>query len=46
MIAYIQLCFYAHIGILSPYSKEFFRSARISIDREFSHRYNNISDFA
>ena len=35
-----------NIGILSPYSKEFFRSARISIDREFSRRYNNINDFA
>lgn len=24
MVAHIQLCFYAHISILGPYSKEFF----------------------
>ena len=46
MIAYNQLCFYAHIGILGPYSKEFFRFASISIDREFFRGYNNINDFA
>ena len=35
MIAYNQLCFYAHIGILSPYSKEFFRSARYPLTGSF-----------
>lgn len=46
MVAQIRLCFYAHISILGPYSKEFFRFARISIDWEFSRQYNNINDFA
>ncbi|EFE14162.1 hypothetical protein CLOM621_04989 [Clostridium sp. M62/1] len=46
MVAHIRLCFYAHIGILGPYSKEFFRLAGIPIDREFLRRYNNINDFA
>jgi len=46
MVAHIQLCFYAHISILGPYSKEFFHFASISIDREFFRGYNNINDFA
>ena len=45
MVAHIQLCFYAHISILGPYSKEFFRFIRTAIDREFRRMYNNINDF-